>query len=308
MRVCAIDIGTVTTRMLVADVTTAGRLSEVRRLSRITHLGEGLSSSGELSTDAISRVTAAVEEYAATASKLGAGRLVALATSAARDASNADRLASALAGVGVVPEVIPGHEEARLSFMGATYDMRGRGVLVADPGGGSTELVFGDAACGSSEVRLARSVDVGARRMTETFFHHDPPTRGELEAARAWAAAGFRSFFEGLRERPRELVTLAGTATTLAAVEQGLDPYDPARVHGRRLDGAVVSALLEELASVALEERKLIRGLEPDRASVIVGGAVVVEAVLSLSGLDSTTVSEHDILYGIALDVAAGGR
>lgn len=307
MRVCAIDMGTVTTRMLVADVTSGGVLRELDRRSTMTHMGEGLAASGELPPEAIDRVTAAAAEYVSAARGLGAERVVALATSAARDAGNAGEFSARLAALGVVPEVISGDREARLSFLGATYDLRGEHILVADPGGGSTELVLGDAFAGGTEVRVARSVDVGARRMTEMFFHHDPPRPSELDDARAWAADGFRPFFEALRQRPRVLVTLAGTATALAAVEQGLVSYDPERIHGYRLSGAAVASLLEELSSLTLEELRAVPGLEPERAPVIIGGTIVVETVLSLSGLDSTTVSEHDILYGIALDTALGG-
>lgn len=307
MRVCALDIGTVTTRVLVAEVTAAGRLTELLRRSTITHLGEGLSVGGTLSGAAIERVGATVAGYLAAARELGAERTVAVATSAARDAANAGELSARMEAVGVTPEVIAGEREARLSFLGATYDLDGEDILVADPGGGSTELIYGDAREEGIEIAAARSVDVGARRITELFLRHDPPTSAEVDAARGWAADGLRPFFAALRERPRVLVTLAGTATTLVAVEQALDPYDSARVHGFRLSGATVSALLGEFASMPLAERERITGLEPERAPVIIGGTLVVETVMSLSGLDSTIVSEHDILYGIALDTVLGG-
>lgn len=308
MRVAAIDIGTVTTRLLVADVG-GGRLEEVLRRSEITHLGEGSDASGRLADEAIRRVVDAIAGYAAEVERLGVERTVALATSAARDAENAESLLGPLADLGVRPEVIPGDREAALSFLGATYEMEGEGILVADPGGGSTELIYGGVvrSLGERRVRVdaARSVDVGARRMTERYLHSDPPTASELDAARAWAVSEFRPYFDALRERPEVLVTLAGTATTLAAVTQGLDPYDPSKVHGFELSGADVSGGLELFASLPLAERRGIVGLEPARASVIVAGTLVVETVMSLAGVDSTLVSEHDILYGIALDAAA---
>ncbi|MBA4371151.1 MAG: exopolyphosphatase [Coriobacteriaceae bacterium] len=308
VRVAAVDIGTVTTRLLVADVRD-GRLDEVLRRSEITHLGEGLDASGRLTADAVRRVVEAVAGYAADAERLGVERTVALATSAARDAANAETLLGPLAGLGIRPKVIPGDREAALSFLGATYEMDGEGILVADPGGGSTELVYGavERSQGARRVRIdaARSIDVGARRMTERYLHSDPPTPAELEAARAWAVAEFRPYFDALRERPEVLVTLAGTATTLAAVKQGLDPYDSSRIHGFELTGADVADGLEMFAALPLAERRGIVGLEPARASVIVGGTLVIEIVMSLAGVDSTLVSEHDILYGIALDAAA---
>lgn len=309
MRVCAIDMGTVTTRVLVADVS-GGRLVELDRRSAITHLGEGLTASGTLSDAAMGRVCDAVSGYLERARELGAERVVALATSAARDASNADEFMSRLAALGVTPEVIAGEREAYLSFLGATYGLDGEGVLVADPGGGSTELIFGDASGPADareiDIRAARSIDVGARRMTERFFAADPPSPSEIEAARAWAVDEFRPYFDALRgERASVLITLAGTATTLAAVKQRLDPYDSAKVHGHVLLGGEVSDMLAEFAAVPLAERRAIVGLEPDRASVIVAGVLVVETVMSLAGVDSTTVSEHDILCGIALDAAS---
>ncbi len=185
MRVAAIDIGTVTTRCLVAEVVD-GHLTELDRRSVITHLGEGLSATGALSDAAMDRVAATVAGYLERARELGVEHVVALATSAARDASNAAAFTDRLSALGAVPQVIPGDREAYLSFLGATYDRDGEGILVADPGGGSTELVYGDASPEAGvTVRAARSIDVGARRMTERFFATDPPTLAELDAARA---------------------------------------------------------------------------------------------------------------------------
>lgn len=310
MRVCAIDIGTVTTRMLVAEPLEDGGLAEVERGCVITHLGEGLAATGALAPAAMDRVAGVVERYVSRAGELGADHIVAMATSAARDASNAGAFLARLARCGVAPEVISGDREARLSFLGATAGCGGDGILVVDPGGGSTELVLGDAANAGQgsgvSIRAARSVDVGARRMTERFLTADPPTAEEIAAARAWAAQRLRPFFDSMRERPSQLITLAGTATTLVAVRDRLDPYDPERVHGAELHGGEVSDLLDRFASVPLAIRRTIVGLEPDRAPVIIGGTLVVETVLSLAGLASTVVSEHDILWGIVLDTTSG--
>lgn len=311
MRLAAIDVGTVTTRLLVADVT-ADAVTEIARRTRITHLGEGLDASGLLLPDAVQRVTAAATGFVAEAQSLGAESVVTLATSAARDAENGDTLIAALTDAGAPPRVIEGAEEARLSYLGATFGMEGEGILVCDPGGGSTELSLGSAEGEGSRRRVdmtaSRSVDVGARRMTERFLHSDPPRPAEIEAARTWAAEEFRPFFGGLDQKPRCLVTLAGTATTLAAMKQQLTEYDTEKVHGYVLSGADVSSMLEELASLPLARRREVTGLEPERAPVIVGGVIVVETVLALSGLSSTTVSEHDILYGIVLDAFAQAR
>lgn len=304
-RVAAIDIGTVTTRLLVADVGD-GAVREVLRRSVITHLGEGWTESGKLSEAGMARVTDTVAGFAAEARGAGATAVVAVATSAARDASNADEFLARLGAVGVPAEVISGEREAYLSFLGATWGMEGDGLLVVDVGGGSTELVVGSVTTTESgpivAVETARSVDVGSRRVTELFLHADPPTARELDEAAAWLADELRPAFFALRQRPREMISVAGTATSLAAIVQALEPYDPERVHGYRLTGPEIVEALESLAALTLAERRRVPGLEPERAGVIVGGALVLKTALALAGLPSTLVSEQDILYGIVLD------
>jgi exopolyphosphatase/guanosine-5'-triphosphate,3'-diphosphate pyrophosphatase len=308
-RIAAIDIGTVTTRLLVADVS-AGEVSERARRSAITQLGAGWTATGVLSEEGMSRVVETVAAYLAEAHELGATKLVAVATSASRDATNSADFLNRLGEVGLHPEIISGAREAQLTFLGATYGLEAERVLVVDVGGGSTELVLGSA--GRDErgrtravVEAARSVDVGSRRVTELFLRSDPPAKREMEAAVAWAADELRPYFGGLKERPRDMIAVAGTATSMAAIELALDPYDPERVHGHRIDGPVLADTLERLASLTLEERRQVVGLEPARAGVIVGGAVILQAVLALAGLSSTLVSERDILYGMVLDAAA---
>ncbi|MFA5843959.1 MAG: Ppx/GppA family phosphatase [Coriobacteriia bacterium] len=310
MRVAAIDIGTVTTRLLVADVE-RGTLTEVERGLAFTHLGEGMTSSRLLADAAVARVTAAVGVFAKRARELGAVSVTAAATSAARDSSNAGVLVARVAREGVDLRVIPGDEEARLSFAGATYDLDGEGLLVIDLGGGSTELVLGRAwAHGDArhtEVVAARSFDVGSRRVTDLFLSSDPPSTEELLCAREWVAAEMRGYFEALPQPPRVAVSLAGTATSLVAIDRAMGTYDPAAVHGCVLSRDDVARLAARLAALTLAHREQVVGLEPERAGVIVAGALVLEVVLGLAGLGETVVSEHDILYGLALD-EAGGR
>jgi exopolyphosphatase/guanosine-5'-triphosphate,3'-diphosphate pyrophosphatase len=308
-RVAAIDIGTVTTRLLVADVDD-GVVTEVGRRSIITQLGEGWTGTGVLSDEAMSRVTWAVAGFMAEARVLGATRHVAVATSASRDAANASELLERLATAGLRPEIITGEREAYLTFSGATYAHPGADMLVVDVGGGSTELVVGSATAGGEtgrtvSVEAARSVDVGSRRLTERFLVSDPPSAHEIDDAAGRVAAELSPFFSGLGSRPREMIATSGVATSLAAIEQALDPYDPARVHGFRLTGAALVGTMHHLASLKLEARRTVVGLEPDRASVIVGGVLVLQTALALSGLTSTLVSEHDILYGMVLDSGA---
>ncbi|MDO8963673.1 MAG: Ppx/GppA family phosphatase [Coriobacteriia bacterium] len=311
IRRAAIDIGTVTTRLLVAD-TDGCEVEEVLRRTTVTHLGEGLHASGALSAEAIGRVADAVAGFVADAAAAGADDIVAVATSAARDASNGREFLERLESLGVRPRIIAGATEARLSFTGATYEVDDDDVLIADLGGGSTELVFGaahDADCGREiDIEAARSLDVGSRRVLDMFLHSDPPTRDELDEASAWVAEEMRPFFDALRERPRTLITLAGTGTTLSAIRQSLAVYDPARIHGSRLSGGDVADLLDELAAMPLAQRRGVIGMDPARADVIVAGALILEAIMALAGVDGTVVSEHDILYGIVLEGNDFGR
>jgi exopolyphosphatase / guanosine-5'-triphosphate,3'-diphosphate pyrophosphatase len=303
-RVAAIDIGTVTTRLLVAD-TDGADVREVSRRTIVTHLGEGLHASGALSTAGIGRVAEAVRGFMREVAERGADTVVAVATSAARDASNGREFLDAVADAGVRPRIIPGALEARLAFAGATWGIEGDGILIADLGGGSTELVLGSAEQTDEgrevRIRVARSLDVGSRRVLDMFLHGDPPRRVELEAAAAWVADQMEGFFAQLPERPRELITLAGTGTTLSAVKQGLVPYDPAKVHGSHLSGGDVADLLAELASMDVASRREVPGMDPARADVIVAGALILQTIIALAGVEGTVVSEHDILYGLVL-------
>lgn len=304
-RLAAIDIGTVTTRLLIADVSPDG-LHEVMRSTDITHLGEGLTQSGRLGDAAMARVSDVIGRYANEMERAGVERMTALATSASRDAENAGDFIDLLARHGIVPEVITGAREANLAFLGATYELQGEGVIVADLGGGSTELILGSSTIEdgvrTQDIEAARSIDVGSKRLTEMFLASDPPTGAELDEARAYAARGFRPYFDGLKERPQSMISLAGTATTLSAIKQELAVYDGSRVHNSCLTGSDLADLLEMLAELPLRERMKVVGLDPGRAPVIVAGTLILETLLGMAGLDSTVVSEHDILYGILLD------
>jgi len=305
-RIAAIDIGTVTTRLLVADVGPNGVQEEIARSTDITHLGEGLTSTGRLGADAMRRVAAVVESYAELMRALDVERYTALATSASRDAGNGREFVAMLAERDVVATVIDGAREAELAFLGATAQCDGEGLLVVDCGGGSTELIFGSAIAADEGRQLsidsARSIDVGSRRMTELFLHADPPSRAELDKAREWATGELRAFFDRLDERPRRMIGLAGTATSLAAIQLELTEYDAEKVHGYELSGSDLAELLGMLAGMSLATRQNVVGLHPERAGVIVAGALIFETVLALSGLDRMMVSEHDVLYGILLD------
>lgn len=309
-RRAVIDIGTVTARLLVADVT-GGAITEVVRRQAITHLGEGWTATGELSAAGIARVADAVHGFAEEARTLGADRTLAVATSAARDATNGAVFLDALEAAGVRPEIITGEQEGYLTFLGVAYGFPGDRILMADVGGGSTELVVGSArptagGCPVS-IEIARSVDIGSRRVTELFLRSDPPTAREIDEAAGWIADELRKAFAPFKERPREMVAVAGTATTLAAIDLRMQEYDPGRIHGYRIGGSSLLDILEHLAVLTEAERRQVVGLEPDRAGVIVGGALILQSVMAHAGLSSTLVSEHDILYGMVLDCDHAG-
>ncbi|MBI5232294.1 MAG: Ppx/GppA family phosphatase [Coriobacteriales bacterium] len=304
-RIGAIDIGTVTVRLLIADVT-ANSIEPVVRSTDITHLGEGLTQTGRLSDAAMARVAGVVGRYADQISTAGVDACTAIATSASRDATNGEDFLGLLAAEGIEPQIIDGDREARLAFLGATHGLTGRGLLVVDLGGGSTELVVGDVVeCDGrreESIAAARSIDVGSKRVTEIILHGDPPTPSELDAARTWIADEIRPYFDALRQPPTAMFAVAGTATTLSAIKLGMAVYDPDRIHGSRLTRRDLAELLSMLAVLPLDERKHVVGLDPGRAPVIVAGALELETVLALAGLDSATTSEHDILHGILVD------
>lgn len=308
-RYAAIDIGTVTCRMLVADVAADGAITELAKEYAITNLGEGVDASGLLSRAAMDRVLAAVDRYLVVRDALAEpGRpvtTIAMATSAARDAANGAEFAALLAERGVTLAVIPGQREAALSFLGASSGFPGEDVAVVDIGGGSTEVVAGRAGV---EPAMARSFDVGCRRMTERFLASDPPTAAERAAARAWAHDEMAPYFADLRAAVDvgRMVAVAGTATTVVSVREAMASYDSARVHRAFVSVADLRAVAERLEGLPLAERERVVGLDPGRAPVIVAGMVILEEVLALMGLPGFTVSESDILDGMVLEAARG--
>lgn len=304
-RVAAIDIGTVTTRLLIADVSPAG-VEEVVRRTDITHLGEGLMGTGALSETAMGRVEAAIARYAVELEEHGVETARAIATSAARDASNAAEFTRMLGEYGLAPDVVPGRIEARLAFTGAVFGRSGEDLLVNDIGGGSTEVVLGCVARdGVAVIESADSIDVGSRRVTELHLPSDPPAADEITTARRWVSDHFGRLAEQLHGRSPHSISLAGTATTLSAIDQGLAVYDPSRVHDSVLGIDRIHEITEMLAALPLAKRVGVLGLDPGRAPVIVAGGLILGVLLEVTGSDSTVVSEHDILYGIALDLAA---
>jgi exopolyphosphatase/guanosine-5'-triphosphate,3'-diphosphate pyrophosphatase len=301
VRVAAVDLGTNSTRLLVADVDD-GRLDEVSRRQKITRLGEAVDERKRLLPVPIARVRDVLTDFRREAERLGAERTLAVATSAVRDAENGEAFLGEIEwSYGFQTRLLSGHEEAQLTFRGAST---GRAVaedtLVIDIGGGSTELVVG----GPDGLRFHDSLDLGGVRLTERFLHSDPPTEEELEACGA-AVRALLAERVPREVRPRTAIGVAGTITSLAALDLGLAEYDPDRVHGHRLSREGVLRQLERLASLPLAERRELPALDPDRAPVIIAGTVILREVLDHFGLDGLEASERDILDGVALEAAA---
>ncbi|MGW1775030.1 Ppx/GppA phosphatase family protein [Streptomyces sp. NPDC002104] len=311
-RVAAVDCGTNSIRLLVADLDRAtGELTDLDRRMTVVRLGQGVDRTGRLAPEALERTFAACREYAAVIKELGAERVRFVATSASRDAENRDEFVRGVLDIlGVEPEVISGDQEAEFSFTGATGELAGRTdlerpFLVVDIGGGSTEFVVG-----TEHVGAARSVDVGCVRMTERHLTvdgvvTDPPTAEQIAAIRAdiEAALDLASETVPLAEA-RTLVGLAGSVTTVAAIALGLEAYDSARIHHSRIPYGTVREVSERMLTLTHAERAAIPVMHPGRVDVIGAGALVLLAIMERVGASEVVVSEHDILDGIAWSIA----
>ncbi len=295
-RVAAVDLGTNSTRLLVADVE-GERLDEIVRRLTITRLGEGVDERRRLLPVPIARVRNTLADYRRELEELGATRTLAIATSAVRDADNGEAFLGEIEwSYGFETRQLDGIEEASMMLRGVAAG-RGRldaGTLLVDIGGGSTELVVSQ----NGATPEAASLDVGCVRVTERFLASDPPTSDELGAAA-------RHVREILPVRPaRAAIGVAGTVTTLATLDLGDDEYDPQRTHGHRLSRAAVDGQLLRLSAMTLEQRLAVPGIEPGRAPVIVAGAVILREILAAYDLPEIEVSERDILHGAALAAA----
>lgn len=314
-RVAAIDCGTNSIRLLVADIDPAtGSVTDLDRRMTIVRLGQGVDRTGRLAPEALERTFAACREYASVIKELGAERLRFVATSASRDAENRDDFVRGVLDIlGVEPEVITGDQEAEFSFTGATKELAGKEggdaqrrprkgeYLVVDIGGGSTEFVVG-----TEHVLAARSVDIGCVRLTERHVRHDPPTGDEVAAVRAdiHAALDLAERTVPIREG-RTLVGLAGSVTTVAAVALGLEAYDSAAIHRSRIAYEQVVEVTGRLMAMTHDERAAIPVMHEGRVDVIIAGALVLRELMERIGAREVVVSEHDILDGIAWSLVA---
>jgi exopolyphosphatase/guanosine-5'-triphosphate,3'-diphosphate pyrophosphatase len=305
MRVAVVDIGTNSTRLLIAEVE-HGRVTEEHvRESNVTRLGQGVDKTGELAPEAMSRVYAVLDRYCATIESHGVTATVAVLTSAVRDASNGGAFTETVRNhFGLDARTIPGEVEAELSFLGATSERPPSDdrIVVIDIGGGSTEFIVGR----GGTVEFFVSLQMGVVRMTERHLHDDPPAAEQIEAliadARSVIAAGIP---DDVRQGIAGAVAVAGTATSAAAMDLGLEPYDPDRVHGHVVTAEALNDLLGRLAAMTNDERREVPGLHPDRAVTIVAGVAMLRECAGAFGLDRVEVSEHDILRGAAISRAA---
>jgi exopolyphosphatase/guanosine-5'-triphosphate,3'-diphosphate pyrophosphatase len=298
MRIAVIDIGSNSTRLLVADVED-GVATQVERRTNVTRLADGVDGSGRLADDAIARVDSTLADYRKAIDELGAERTIGVLTSAVRDAANGDEFLARVRDVhGIDARVIGGDEEARLMFLGATADRQDAGrVAVVDIGGGSTEIATGGG--------FRTSLQMGVVRFSERYLHHDPPQHEELERLTA-SVREVLSAVLPVRPQVDTLIAVAGTATTAAAIAHDVEPYDPDRIHGAHVTEGALEEMLARLALLPNAERREVRGLHPDRAPTIVAGITILLECARAFGLDEIEVSEHDILLGAALEAARG--
>jgi exopolyphosphatase/guanosine-5'-triphosphate,3'-diphosphate pyrophosphatase len=305
MRIAVVDIGTNSTRLLIAETGNGRVTRELDRRSEVTRLGQGVDASGRLADVAMRRVYSTLAGYKEAIDEAGAEEAIAVLTSAVRDAANgAEFTTTVRERYGLDARTIEGDEEAGLTFLGATSERDPADttpLVVIDIGGGSTELVVG----AGGEVEFHVSTQAGVVRQTERHSHTDPPTAEEIDAlAREARGIVDRAVPPETRAKPRAAVAVAGTATSLAAIDQDLDPYDATKVHGYELSVEACRRLLERLAALPLAERRQVKGLHPDRAPTIVAGVVILLEVLDAFGLERVEISEHDILRGAALAAA----
>lgn len=321
MLLAAIDIGTVTARLALAQVED-GRVIRMAKYTEIVNLGEGVDKTKRLLPEAIHRCVGCVSSYVNHARKEGAEAVVCTLTSAARDAENAPDLGMGLASLGLEPMIIPGEIEGALTFLGVSHDFENHRILIADSGGGSTELVVGTlagqlAAQGAGQqlggqqldINFVESVDLGCRRLTERFnLSSDHPSAEDIDGAHKMAAQMMSEAIGRAQQQcaaPELLVGVGGTATSLIAIRDHLDPYDPSKVHLNHISIDEVSQIEGLLASKTLNEREDIPGLQAKRAPVMLAGTILLAELMKNSGFKHLVVSESDLLFGLVITAAA---
>lgn len=303
MRVAAVDLGTVSSRLLLATIED-GSIVESAKFTEITDLGRGVDATGRLGDAAIGCVLAACSGFARRIEAFAPDAVATTLTSAARDAENGSELTCGLERLGLRPQVIPGEIEARLTFYGVAHDFPGQRIAVADSGGGSTELVIGSYVPGEPlELGCLQSLNIGCRRITDRFLAGDPPAPAQLDEAAAWAADTLSAYWERAGERPDRLVAVGGTVTTLVAMANRLAVYDSAFVHLHELTRADVEACIALMSGRTVDQIAQLPGIQAKRAPVMLGGALIIREILRTGAYGSLTVSENSLLIGMAATI-----
>lgn len=311
IKLAAIDLGTVSSRLLCATVRDGVVIDSVKH-TVITDLGEGVDASGVFSSAAIERVVRACADFVEKTRSYGVAHVCTTLTSAARDVSNGEELLGHLRLLGLKPQIIPGEVEASLTFYGVAHDFTGERIAVVDSGGGSTELVVG--ACAPRKASLscvlecAESLNIGCRRVTERFFAQEPPAESEIEAAVAWMAPQFEAYWNELPTHPDRLIAVGGTVTSLVAMVHELAVYDSHFVHLRDLTAGQVEEAIDMMRGLHVEQIAALPGIQPKRAPVILAGAVIVRELMRAGGYDRLTVSENSLLAGAAATIGEAVR
>ena len=303
-RIAAFDLGTVSSRLLLAEVED-GRVVRSSKRTVITELGEGVDASGLFAEAAVRRVLDACEGFLREVAGFGPERVCTTLTSAARDVSNGERLLRELEALGLAPQVIPGEVEARLTFYGVARDFPGERIAVADSGGGSTEIAVGSCVPGEPlSLECAQSLNIGCRRVFDKFLASDPATDGEFAAARAWVRPQFDAYWAALESRPERLVAVGGTVTTLSALAQGMEVYDSHRVHLSELSLGDIEAGFERMRGLTRVQVGELPAVQPERARVLPAGTLVIRELVAAGGYTAITVSENSIMAGVVQTVA----
>lgn len=301
MRVAAIDLGTVSSRLLTAVVEDGLVVSSTKH-TVITDLGQGVDATGRLNEAAIERVVEACAQFVREIADFGPDAICTTLTSAARDAENGAVLFGRLEKLGLRPQVIPGEVEARLTFYGVAHDFPGQRIAVADSGGGSTELVVGSYVPGQPlELGRLQSLDIGCRRITDRYLAGNPPTAEQINEGSAWALKLFESYWHEAGEHPDRLVAVGGTVTTLVAMANELAVYDSSFVHLHELTGADVAKCIGLMRVRTVDQIAELPGIQPQRAPVMLGGAIIIRELMRAAGYESLTVSENSLLVGMAI-------
>ncbi len=303
-RIAAIDLGTVSSRLSLARVRNSA-IVDASKHSIITDMGKDVDATGAFRTDAIERVVEACRLFKDEARAFGAQATCVTLTSAARDARNASILLDGLTSLGLIPQIISGDVEARLTFYGVAHDVPNERIAVADPGGGSTEIVVGTYQTDPAALDLehVQSLNIGCRRLTDRFFTADPPRTSDIDAAARWAHEQFSSYWDTFAERPDRFLSVGGTVTTLVSLTHELAPYDSSFVHLHTLSIDEVEAQLERMRSRTVAQIARLVGMQPQRAPMMIAGSIIIRELMRTGGYHVLTVSERNLLAGVVATV-----